>query len=168
MSKRYGFDIRGVIIRCPRNEDEDDPFLLQEPEDYLRAPAIVHAFDVLRLLVNQHGDDNVFLISRCFDERTEKKTRHWLDYHDFHTSTTVRRDQVYFCRERQGKADICKKFGITHFVDDRLEVLSHLTTVGTRYLFQPRPEEVRMFIQHLSKVKQVNSWHEILQLDLSR
>jgi hypothetical protein len=38
-------------------------------------------------------------------------------------------------REREEKADICERVGITHFVDDQLEVLVHLTSVPYRYLF---------------------------------
>ncbi|MDP3770860.1 MAG: hypothetical protein Q8R16_01000, partial [bacterium] len=80
--------------------------------------------------------------------------------------TGIGRDHVRFCRERHEKAGICEELGITHFVDDRLEVLGNLTTVGTLYLFQPRPNEVRRFAHFLDRVRQVNAWQEILQQEL--
>jgi len=58
-----------------------------------------------------------------------------------------------------------KDSGITHFVDDRLEVLGYLTTVGVRYLFQARSDEVKRSL-FLGSVRQVNSWQEILTREL--
>jgi hypothetical protein len=44
--------------------------------------------------------------------------------------------------------------------------LGNLTTVGTLYLFQPRPDEVRRFARFLNRVKPVDSWQEILEKEL--
>ena len=48
----------------------------------------------------------------------------------------VGRDHVVMCDTDAAKADICRELGISHFVDDRLEVLELLGTVARRYLFQ--------------------------------
>jgi hypothetical protein len=48
--------------------------------------------------------------------------------------------RVRFCRERPDKAVIAAELGLTHFVDDRVDVLEHMVGVVThRYLFGPQP-----------------------------
>ena len=42
---------------------------------------------------------------------------------------------VHFVRKRHDKHAVCERLGITYFVDDRLDVHRHLTTVDHRYLF---------------------------------
>ena len=145
------------------NDGTDTSFF---SDNYLRTTAVPSVIDALRQLVEKRFGDNVFLVSKC-GQRVQNRTLRWLDHHRFYDLTGVARGHVHFCRERREKAGICEKLGITHFVDDRLEVLSKLTTVGTLYLFQPRPDEVRRFARFLNRVKQVNSWQEILQEELS-
>lgn len=98
----------------------------------------------------------------------QAKTLKWLEHHRFHDITGVSADRVHFCRKRSEKAGICERLGITHFVDDRLEILGSLTTVGTLYLFQPNPNEVSRFAQFLDRINLVNSWEEILNAELRR
>ncbi len=157
-TETLGVDIGGVIIDRV-NDGTDTSFFT---DNYLRTTAVPGVFDALRQLVEKRFGDKVFLVSKC-GRRVQAKTLHWLDYHRFYDLTGIRREHVYFCRERHEKAGICEKLRITHFVDDRLEVLSNLTTVGTLYLFKPRPDEVQRFASFLNRVKQVNSWQEILQ-----
>ena len=47
----------------------------------------------------------------------------------------VGRDHVVLCDTDAAKAIACRDLGITHFVDDRVEVLDLLVTVTRRYLF---------------------------------
>ncbi len=42
---------------------------------------------------------------------------------------------MHFVRERRDKAPVCERLGITHFVDDHLDVLAYLTSVQHRHLF---------------------------------
>ena len=50
---------------------------------------------------------------------------------------------VRFCRQRPEKRDICQELNITHFVDDRPDVLASLKgTVPHRYLFGPHNRNV--------------------------
>ena len=46
---------------------------------------------------------------------------------------------VIVALERRDKAPICERLGITHFVDDRLDVLAYMETVEHRYLLGPPP-----------------------------
>jgi len=47
----------------------------------------------------------------------------------------IGRDHVVLCDTDEAKAAVCAALGISHFVDDRTEVLDLLTTVPRRYLF---------------------------------
>lgn len=160
-AETLGVDIGGVIIDRV-NDGTDTSFFT---DNYLRTTAVPGVFDALRQLVEKRFGDKVFLVSKC-GQRVQDKTLQWLDHHRFYDLTGIGRDRVHFCRERHEKAGICEKLGITHFVDDRLEVLGNLATVSTLYLFQPRPDEVRRFARFLNRVKQVNSWQEILKGEL--
>lgn len=156
-----GVDIGGVIIDRA-NDGTDTSFF---SENYLRTTAVEGVFDALRTLVDVKFGDEVYLVSKC-GRNVELKTLHWLEHHDFYAYTGIDRSRVHFCRERHEKAGICKRLDITHFVDDRLEVLSHLTMVDVRYLFQPRAAEVRKFSHILPNVQQVQSWQELLTHEL--
>ncbi len=161
-SNVLGVDIGGVIIDRI-NDGTDTSFF---SDNYLRTSAVTGAFGTLRRLVTQRFGDKVFLVSKC-GPKVEKKTLHWLAHHRFFEATGIPQENVRFCRERHEKAPICAELGITHFVDDRLEVLSHLQMVETRYLFQPRPEEVKRFGRFLPDVVRVESWEELLRRELA-
>ena len=146
-----GIDI-GYVLIAGGNEIFTDKFL--------SAPAVPGAFETVRELVEKRFGANVHLVSKC-SYNMQRKTREWLKDHRFYELTGVSQDHVWFCYERYQKDGICQRLGITHFIDDRLEILGSLTTVGNLYLFQPRTREVQQFAQYLIKVKQVNSWAEI-------
>ncbi len=152
-----GIDIGGVII--DRVDDRTDTSFFAD--NYLNTTAVPGVFDALRQLVEKRFGDGVFLVSKC-GRRGQEKTLHWLDHHRFYNITGIERGHVRFCQKRYEKAGICKELGMTHFVDDRLEVLSNLITVRTLYLFRQRPDEVRQFARSLNRVRQVNSWQEIV------
>jgi hypothetical protein len=151
-----GVDIGGVIIDRV-NDGTDTSFF---GENYLRTTAVADAFETIRQLVERRFGEEVYLVSKC-GRRVQEKTLRWLGHHRFHELSGVLSEHVRFCRERHEKAPICEQLGITHFVDDRLEVLGHLTTVSTLFLFQPQPDEVQRFAHHLSRVQQVSSWQDI-------
>ena len=99
-------------------------------------------------------------MSKC-GQKTEAKTLEWLAHNRFYEVAHIVQGNIRFCRERYEKAGICKELGITHFVDDRLEVLGYLTSVEKLFLFQPQEKEVQRFTQHLSRVQRVESWQEM-------
>jgi FMN phosphatase YigB (HAD superfamily) len=47
----------------------------------------------------------------------------------------VGRDHVVMCDTDAAKANACRQLGISHFVDDRIEVLELLDATTRRYLF---------------------------------
>lgn len=152
-----GVDVGGVIIQ-PTDDDADTSFF---GDHYLRTPAMPGAFDGLAALVAGRFGRAVHLVSKC-GEQTEARTREWLAHHDFYRHTRILPENVHFCRTRAAKGPIAAELRLTHFVDDKLEVLSYLSSVPHRFLFRPRPAEVAAYAEHLSAVHPVASWPELV------
>jgi hypothetical protein len=154
-----GVDIGNVIINHRLSNPNDKTL---HDERYSTIPETEGVFDALKKL-NQHFEENIYLISKC-SEWAEKKILEWLNDNDFYNKTGINPEHIAFVRERHEKDAICRKFGITHFVDDRLEVLSHMIeSTQNLFLYQPNPEEVKEFEKFLPKVTVVNSWDEIIK-----
>ncbi|HYN97017.1 MAG TPA: hypothetical protein VES42_24520 [Pilimelia sp.] len=156
--RRLGVDIGGVLIQ-PADHDADTSFF---GDHYLRTPAVPDAIDCLAALADPDGGafaGAVYLVSKCGPD-TERRTRHWLAHHDFFGRTAIPPAHLHFCRTRAAKAPIAQRLGLTHFVDDRLEVLGYLTTVPHRLLFHPREAEVAANHHHLRSVHRVETWRE--------
>jgi hypothetical protein len=154
--EQLGVDIGGVIIQ-PMDDDADTSFF---GDNYLATPAMPGVFAALATLVDVF-EGRVHLVSKC-GEQTANRTRKWLAHHDFHGRTGVPAERLHFCRTRPEKAPIVARLGLTHFIDDRLEVLGYLTTVPHRFLFRPNDTEVRAYAEHLPGVRRVESWPELL------
>ncbi len=151
-----GVDMGGVIFE--RKDDvATNSFFAGNYRDAKEAP---QALGSLRALAHRRFGDRIYLISKC-DKDAEQRILEWLQSIRFFEFTDIPSGNVHFVRERREKAGICKDLGITHFIDDRLEVLSHLTMVEKRFLYRPDAKEMQPFIEHLGRVKQVNSWQEI-------
>jgi hypothetical protein len=146
-----GVDIGGVIIE-PADEDEDTSFF---GPNYLQTPPVDGAFAALATLGTTF--DAVHLVSKC-GEDTSRRTLEWLAHHDFAARTGIGTDRVHFCRTRPEKGPIAADLGLTHFVDDKLEVLGYLTTVPHRYLFRTE------FDSAPAGIVPVSGWPELVTL----
>lgn len=155
--RRLGVDIGGVIIE-PADDDADTSFF---GAHYLHTPAVDGAFDALAAL--GPAFDEVHLVSKC-GEATERRTREWLAHHDFPARTGIPEERMHFCRTRPDKAPIARRLGLTHFVDDKLEVLGYLDSVPHRFLFRSRRAEVARHAALLPRVHPVESWPELTAL----
>lgn len=119
-----------------------------------------HALRVIERLVEERFGQKSYIISRVTPEQ-KVWAQAWLVASQFHEKTGLPARNVEFCVERHEKAAICKRLGITHFVDDRPEVMSHITTVPYRYLFQANPDDFEKFRHRLDGVIKVDSWLEL-------
>lgn len=156
-----GIDIGNVIINH-RLTDKDDKTLHEER--YSTIPAAEGAFDAIKKLNGDKFHGNIFLISKCTPWAQEKILA-WLKDNNFYAQTGVDPDRVFFCRERHEKDKICKDNNITYFIDDRLEVLSHMIeTVPHLYLYQPDQAEIDEYRQFLPKVIRVENWTDVLKV----
>ncbi|MBA9006917.1 hypothetical protein [Thermomonospora cellulosilytica] len=126
---------------------QDTVFLGGDLEQALRTPATEGAFEVLGRL-SELFERRVWVISKC-GPVTERKTRLWLDRHEFWERTGTPAGNIRFCRKRAEKAVHCAELGITHMIDDRLDVHRALRdVVGHRYLFGPQPEPPPAWVTH--------------------
>jgi hypothetical protein len=129
-----GVDVGGVLIDRIRADGSDTSFF---SDRFLETPAVAGAFATLVRLSQERFGDRIHIVSKC-GPRTEAKTKLWLAHHRLHELIGLEPERVHFCRERRDKGPICKRLGVTHFVDDRLDVLGHLATVPHRFLFGPQ------------------------------
>jgi len=102
----------------------DTSFLSGSEARALSTPAEPGSIAALREICNA-ANGNVWIVSKC-GPRIERRTRLWLAHHDIFEKTGLAADHLRFCRERREKRGHCRELAITHFVDDRLDVLEHL------------------------------------------
>ncbi len=157
-----GIDIGGVIIDKV-NDGTDTAFF---GPNFLLTTAVEGAIETITQLVQHRFGERVHIVSKC-GAAVQDKSRLWLAHRDFAGRTGTNPENLHFCLKRHEKAAICERLGITHFIDDKLEVLSYLRTVPNRFLFRPDPAEVLRHTTHLSGVKRVESWMEIERLLIS-
>lgn len=111
--------------------DSDTSFFGTRPLD---TPAVANAFTTIAALVQDTFQGRAMIVSKA-GPRVSARTLDWLSHHRFHEMTGIAPADVHFVRARPDKDEVCRRAGVTHFVDDRLDVLEALTTVSHRYLF---------------------------------
>jgi hypothetical protein len=138
-----GIDVGGVLIERA-DEDDDTSFFGSHPMD---TPAVEGAFTALAALCAGPFAFRVHIVSKA-GPKIAALTHEWLETKRFFAETGVSTANIWFVRRREEKHDVCRRLGITHFVDDRVDVLTTLATVAHRYLFtgglgtDPPPSDV--------------------------
>ncbi len=123
-----GIDIGRVIMAASDEGGRaDTSFLSASDEGAMLTPPNDRAFAVIRRIV-QASRGRVWLVSKA-GPRIQALTRRWLTHWRFEAETGVPMANVFFCRERRDKATHAKHLKLTHFIDDRLDVLEHLRGV---------------------------------------
>lgn len=147
-----GIDIGNVIL----TSDTDN-----STSKKLSQKLVPGAVESITQLVERYGPENIWLISKCF-ARMQMQSRVALEQSSFFVKTGTDPNRVAFCIRREDKAPICKQLHITHFIDDRLEILKTLSTVEHKFAFAPRGRDLQKFSHHLPEVTLVNSWKELM------
>lgn len=153
MNKILGVDIGGVII--DRQNDRTDTSFFGP--NFLLTTAVPGVVDQLKSLVDRGFE--VHLVSKC-GENVERKTRQWLAHHRFFERTGIDPARLHFCRTRPEKGPICRDLGVTHFVDDRLDVLDCLDSVREVILFQPNADDARRHGRG-HRARRFDRWEEV-------
>lgn len=96
-------------------------------------PAVKGALKAVELLVSLF-QGRVHLVSKA-GPKISALTREWLAGNHFVGPRTFSMSNVHFVRKRPDKALVCRQLSVTHFVDDRVDVLEHLPEVRYRYHF---------------------------------
>ncbi|MFY9457862.1 MAG: hypothetical protein WAP23_02950 [Candidatus Spechtbacterales bacterium] len=147
-----GIDFCGVT-----NIGSDD-FYQNDPRG---VPPMAGAFKVLPRLSRKRFGENIWVISAA-GPRKQKKTRDWFECHDGYARMLIPPEHVLFSPDRAGKAEVCKKIGVTHFIDDRLEILLNLDQQVIKYLFRPSDlDRERQRRQFPDSIHVVDSWQEV-------
>jgi hypothetical protein len=147
-----GVDVGGVLVDRIRADGSDTSFF---SDRFLETPAVAGAFDTLVRLGRERFGQRICIVSKC-GPRTAEKTRLWLAHHKVLEALGIDTRALHFCRERRDKAPVCKRLGVTHFIDDRMDVLVHLTSVRHRFLFGPQKAGV-----NAEGVVRVETWAEV-------
>lgn len=153
-----GIDVGGVIIDRA-NDNTDTSFF---SGNYLQSRPVEGAIGAISRLVRERFNGQAYIVSKC-GSKTEAKTKHWLKFHNVYDICGIKEENAFFCRHRPEKAPFCAEKKITHFIDDRMSVLKHMTTVPHKILFQPTKEELAECPDLLKEVTIVNSWEEVLK-----
>jgi len=122
-----GVDFGRVINDGSSHPSGDGTSFLTGSEDAMLAtPAMEGAFGSLERLTELfHG--RVWIVSKA-GPRIQANTECWLGHHGFFTTRLI-----------TDKAAVCTELGITHFVDDRAEVLKALIGIVPHlFLFGPQ------------------------------
>lgn len=131
---KLGLDFGKVIMGAVKNGRADTSFLGTTFAEAMTSQPEPGAMEAIGRLVETFSG-NVWIVSKC-GPSVENKTRGWLKHWDFYNATGFDRANIRFCRERPDKAKICKQLRVTHFVDDRLDVLEPMRgIVPSLYLF---------------------------------
>lgn len=135
---KLGIDIGRVLISPdPQGTSGDTSFIGGSIQDALNTPPYEGMFEVVPSLVELFKG-KVWLVSKA-RPRVQEKTRLWLQHHRFFERTGVSPQNLRFCLERPQKADHCRELRISHFIDDRPDVLQCLRgIVAYRFLFGPQ------------------------------
>jgi hypothetical protein len=131
-----GVDVGGVIVMLA-DDDADTSFFGYRP---LETPAVPGVVEALAALVAGPFEGRAHIVSKA-GPKVAGNTELWLDHYDFFARTGIPAGHLHFVRERRDKAPVCERLGITHFVDDRLDVLAYLESVEHRYLFTGGADE---------------------------
>lgn len=138
---KLGIDIGRVLISPDgHGTGGDTSFIGGSIQDALDTPPYDGMMDVVPELVQLFGGQ-VWLVSKC-GPVIQEKSRLWLRHHRFFERTGIPPENLRFCRERPQKADHCRQLKITHFIDDRPDVLRCMEgIVQHRYLFGPQKRQ---------------------------
>jgi hypothetical protein len=133
-----GVDFGRVINDASSHPSGDDTSFLQGSEaEMLATPPMEGAFDSLKHLVQVFGG-RVWIVSKA-GQRIQDNTERWLTHQNFYEKTGIPSNNLRFVRRRVDKLEQCQQLGITHFVDDRAEVIEVLRSVVAHlYLFGPQ------------------------------
>jgi hypothetical protein len=145
-----GIDI-GRVLMCPSDDDArpDTSFLDLPDEKALALPASPYVWDVVPELVRAFAG-RVWLVSKA-GARIEALTRRWLAHHRFFERVGLPDDAVRFCRRRPEKRAHAVELGLTHFIDDRSDVLEALVgAVPHLYLFGAQKAPPPAFTKHVA------------------
>lgn len=155
-----GVDVGGVILDFVPQKGRELDF---SGDRYLETPEVEGAIEAIGELNRGRFKDAVHLVSRVHNG--PERVLAWLRHRDFFARTGIPESRFHHCVERREKAPIVQTLGITHFVDDRAEVLKEMIgIVPYLYQFQGLDEDGDAFAPQVPGLRFARSWAEVLEL----
>jgi len=119
---RIGIDVGGVLTR------EGDPGYMGSLDEWDTSWEAPGAFDAVRKIVHVFGPENTFLVSKVKPGgNMHRRMEQWLHVTcRFCEVTGILKENIIFVRSidgPEGKGVACHRYGLSHFVDDKIEVL---------------------------------------------
>lgn len=126
-----GLDIGGTIVDDGYDRQLEIPKFVDLPPHHGAIAAIMR--------LRERFGRRLFIVSRINKVKDAVEALQWFDRHRFFRLTGLAMNNIHFCWKRHEKAAICQRLKITHFVDNRHDVLHHMEgVVPVRILFGPR------------------------------
>lgn len=150
---RIGFDLGDTLVHGDSHHDGSTGEKVFYPK----------AMQVVRDCIEFCGD--AFIISKV-NEQQRIKALNLLETSNFHAITGMPKENVFFCARRDQKGVIATKLRINAFVDDRPEVMAHMHKDVYRILFNPIPEDVKLWKQDFLPI--ARTWAEVDRLIFGR
>lgn len=140
-----GFDIGGTITQATFGSNVKEPW----PESFRVIKRILLEISPLAYIVSRVNE--------------EQKTRaiNWLYDNDVYAKTGLLKDNVFWCKERHEKGPIVQTLGITHFIDDRPEVMKYLPLDTVKIMINPDPVHLYEHCNLLRNYTVCKDWLEI-------
>lgn len=127
--------------------------------DYLKISETKDSFKVLRELSEKRfGEARVFLVFECERDICGKILK-WLSTRNIHSRAKIKRGRIRRCQNVSRLAKTCMNLGVTHLIDDNLELFTRLQ-LERGYLLMPGHKRKEKFLA--LNVWQVGSWPAIL------
>jgi len=122
---RIGIDIGGVLTR------DGDPSYMGSMEEWDSSWEATGAFDAVKKIVQVFQPENVFIVSKVRPNGSmHRRMEEWLhETVDFCNITGIPKDHIIFVRcvdGPDGKGAAALQLGLSHFIDDKIEVLKSL------------------------------------------
>ena len=151
-----GVDVGGVLV-AHHPSTTDTSFFGARP---METPMVEGAIDGLRTLV-QLFEGRVAIVSKA-GTRIAGLTTRWLWANQVFQRTGLDPGLVHYVRTRPDKGPLCFTLGISHFIDDRQDVLDALRSVPNRYLFTGGRLAGAAPVRAPSRFVVVDSWPEVV------
>ncbi len=149
-----GLDFGWTLANLDNVENVLEKFELLTPTELIAIPEYEGCLRAVSELATCF--QSVYVISAC-TKPMEANVRLWLDMKGYvGGNAPLHSNRIHFCLERSGKAPLCEVLGITHFVDDRFDVLGHLHSVPYRFQFGRRDEN-----HFVPNVPILDNWKEL-------
>lgn len=153
MKTKIGIDINGVLANNKLSHITT--------RDYSIFSVMKNAINVIKRLVKHYGAENIYIVSRVQSHQLSFITGVWMETHNFLQKTNIPLENVKICTRLKDKSRIAEKLNITHFIDDRPEVLSYFSKNTILIAYQSPKNEIEKYPDVASRAIIVNSWNEV-------